>query len=84
MSETVGAFAAKTHLSELLDRVERGEEIIITRHGKAIAKLAPAESPDDSEKARAAARKLRALAGEIRPGTFDWQAWKKFRDAGRK
>jgi prevent-host-death family protein len=84
MSETVGAFAAKTHLSELLDRVERGEEIIITRRGKAIAKLAPAESPTASKKARAAAKQLRSLSKEIKPGTFDWLAWKKFRDEGRK
>ena len=30
---TVGAFEAKTKLSELLDRVEQGEEVLITRHG---------------------------------------------------
>jgi prevent-host-death family protein len=36
---TVGAFEAKTKLSELLDRVERGEEVVITRHGKPIARL---------------------------------------------
>jgi prevent-host-death family protein len=36
---TVGAFEAKTHLSRLLDQVERGEEIIITRHGEPVAKL---------------------------------------------
>jgi prevent-host-death family protein len=36
---TVGAFEAKTKLSELLDRVERGEEIVITRHGKSVARL---------------------------------------------
>ncbi len=37
----VGAFDAKTHLSEILDAVERGETIIVTRRGKPIAKLAP-------------------------------------------
>lgn len=36
---TVGAFEAKTKLSELLDRVERGEEVLITRHGKPVARL---------------------------------------------
>jgi prevent-host-death family protein len=36
---TVGAFEAKTKLSELLDRVERGEEVLITRHGKNVARL---------------------------------------------
>jgi prevent-host-death family protein len=38
---TVGAYEAKTHLSSLLERVQRGEEITITRHGMPIAKLVP-------------------------------------------
>jgi prevent-host-death family protein len=38
---SVGAYDAKTRLSELLDRVERGEQIVITRHGKPIARLVP-------------------------------------------
>jgi prevent-host-death family protein len=38
---TVGTFEAKTHLSALLERVEQGEEITITRHGKAVARLVP-------------------------------------------
>lgn len=41
--ETVGSYEAKTHLPRLLERVERGETIIITRHGKAVARLVPAE-----------------------------------------
>lgn len=40
---TVGAFEAKTHLSELLDRVARGERITITRHGVPAALLVPVE-----------------------------------------
>jgi prevent-host-death family protein len=42
--KTVGTFAAKTHLSTLLEEVERGEEITITRHGRAIARLVPVGS----------------------------------------
>jgi prevent-host-death family protein len=41
MIKEVGAFEAKTHLSRLLDAVEKGERIYITRHGKRIAELAP-------------------------------------------
>lgn len=41
----VGAFAAKTHFSELLDRVEQGERILIERRGKTIAELAPPARP---------------------------------------
>ncbi|HTU22753.1 MAG TPA: type II toxin-antitoxin system prevent-host-death family antitoxin [Gemmataceae bacterium] len=38
---TVGSYEAKTHLSQLLDRVSRGETILITRHGQAVAMLVP-------------------------------------------
>lgn len=37
----VGAYEAKTHLSELLERVARGERIVITRHGTPVAALTP-------------------------------------------
>jgi prevent-host-death family protein len=42
--QEVGAFEAKTHLSKLLDAVEAGQRIIITRHGKRVAELVPAAS----------------------------------------
>lgn len=43
----VGAYEAKTHLAALLDRVEKGERIEITRHGRVVAVLsAPAGAPD--------------------------------------
>lgn len=42
MPETrVGAYHAKTHLAQLLDRVEKGERITITRHGRPVADLVP-------------------------------------------
>ncbi|HWL95553.1 MAG TPA: type II toxin-antitoxin system prevent-host-death family antitoxin [Phycisphaerae bacterium] len=39
--KVIGAYEAKSRLSEFLDVVEKGEEITITRHGVAIAKLVP-------------------------------------------
>jgi prevent-host-death family protein len=39
--ESVGASEAKMHLSKLLDRIERGEEIRITRNGRPVARLVP-------------------------------------------
>ena len=39
--KTVGAFQAKTQLSRLLDQVEKGESVTITRHGRPVAILAP-------------------------------------------
>ncbi len=41
MKKEVGAFDAKTHLSRLLDEVEQGASIVITRHGKRVAELVP-------------------------------------------
>ena len=41
VESSVGAYEAKTHLPQLLDRVQRGETIVITRHGKPVAKLVP-------------------------------------------
>lgn len=59
---TVGVFEAKNHLTALLDEVEGGGEVIITRRGKAIARLAPLESGFNRAKARAAAEGLRATS----------------------
>jgi prevent-host-death family protein len=42
MTKSVGVHAAKTHLSRLLERVEAGEEIVITRRGEEVARLVPA------------------------------------------
>lgn len=44
-STTIGAFAAKTRLSELLERVRHGERFLITHRGAPIAKLEPVEEP---------------------------------------
>lgn len=59
MGITVGAFEAKTKLAELLDKVEAGEHITITRHGKAVAQLVAVRTED--EQAR-----LHALIEEIK------------------
>ena len=48
----VSAFEAKTHFGELLDRVSKGEEVVITRHDKPVARLVPAEGSFDKAKAR--------------------------------
>ena len=54
----IGAFEAKNKLGTLLDWVENGEEVFITRHGKAVARLVPAEPGFNRAKARQAARGL--------------------------
>ncbi|MYB53851.1 MAG: type II toxin-antitoxin system Phd/YefM family antitoxin [Acidobacteriia bacterium] len=54
--DSIGALEAKTHLSKLLDRVARGESITITRHGKPVALLVPAET--DRTQAREAVTRI--------------------------
>ena len=53
----VNIYAAKTHLSRLIDQVNAGEEVVITRHGRAVARLVPAEGKTK--------RKLGTLKGKI-------------------
>ncbi|MFO0835781.1 MAG: type II toxin-antitoxin system prevent-host-death family antitoxin [Phycisphaerales bacterium] len=51
---SIGADEAKTHLSELLDRVHEGEEITITKHGAPVARLVPVKARATSEERRVA------------------------------
>lgn len=53
---TVTLAEAKTHLSHLLDRVEAGEEVVITRRGQPIARITPVEKPKHPVKSLAAFR----------------------------
>ena len=58
--ESVGAYEAKTHLPKLLDRVAKGERIVITRHGTPVAVLQPADEEKQSDVA-AVIQKMRRL-----------------------
>ena len=61
MAAQVGAYEAKTHLPALLERVARGEQITITKHGKPIARLVPIKRPDPDRR-RKAIDKLKEFA----------------------
>jgi prevent-host-death family protein len=65
----IGAFEAKNRLAALLDAVERGEEIIITRRGKPVARLVRHELAADQSKAKAAAERIRAMRKSITLGS---------------
>ena len=54
--EMIGAYEAKTHLPQLLDRVARGERLTITRHGKPVAQLIPVTT--DRQRAQQAAARI--------------------------
>ena len=66
--ETIDAIDADSNLDTLLDRVERGEAVAITRHGKPVALLVPATLTSEEARAMVAAASLRALAEELEPG----------------
>jgi prevent-host-death family protein len=79
----VGAFEAKNKLSELLDRAERGERVVITRRGKPVAELVPVAQTDlRRQQAQEAMHRIRERAKKL-GGSFDWEEWKKYRDEGR-
>ena len=80
----IGAFEAKNKLGQLLDLVENGEEVVITRHGKPVARLVPPAGGVNRDAARAAVRLIRERAEKLKLGAFDWSEWKAYRDAGRK
>jgi len=58
---TVGAYEAKTHFSELLEKVEAGEEITITKHGAPVAKLVPIKKEASAEERVAAIQRIQML-----------------------
>jgi len=63
---TVGAFEAKNHLSELLERARNGERITITKRGVPAAMLVPIESRETMRPAEAVSR-LKELRRTLRP-----------------
>jgi prevent-host-death family protein len=77
----IQASDAKTRLPELLDAVERGETIVITRHGRPIARLIPERTRRQEEINRAIAD-IKALRRTTRPMTAEEIL--AARDEGRK
>ncbi len=76
----VGAFEAKNTLGTLLDLVEKGEEVVITRRGKRVARLVP-DTGHDREQARQAVEAIL----EMRKGvTLDGLEIKDLVDEGRR
>ena len=78
------AFEAKSTLGALLDRVQRGEKIIITRHGKPVARLVPNSERIDRSQARVTLQRIRDRASLLQPAKFDGESVKSDRDQGRR
>ena len=64
MAREVQASEAKTHLPRLLDEVERGETIIITRHGRRIARIVPERKQEEIDAAIADMKELGKQTGK--------------------
>jgi prevent-host-death family protein len=73
---TVSAYEAKTHLPRLLRAAERGETVIITRHGKPVAQLGPVQEEAREDVAEVIARMKRARAKRARVSIEEILAWR--------
>ena len=72
MAQSIGAFEAKTHFSQIIEKAENGEDFVITRRGKPVAKIIPFEQKKETawEEALEDFREFRKLyRGE--PGSFN-------------
>lgn len=80
-TQTIGLFEAKTHLSELVARAEAGEEVIITRHNRPVARIVPvvAQTQDAASRAAAVEALLQGARGQVLG--MDWHD---LRDEGRR
>jgi prevent-host-death family protein len=77
---TVTALEAKTRFGELLDRVARGEEIVITRHDKPVARIVP-EGQKSLDSVRRAVESMRKMREEMKRKGFKPLTDKEIKDA---
>ncbi len=79
--EIIGAFDAKTHWSALLDKVALGQEIVITKRGRPVARLVP-ELSNTQEELTTVIEEIKAMRkGAMLGDDLDWQS---LRDEGRR
>jgi len=89
--QTVPIHQAKDRFSALLQAVEEGDEIVITRHGKKIARIVKETeaAPSEAERERLRAQAIAELEAyqaraKVQPAIEGYSDWKSLRDAGRK
>ena len=72
MAQQIGAFEAKTHFSQIIEQAEHGEDFIITKRGKPVAKIIPFEKKPEMTR-HEAIEKFRELRKLYRgkPGSFN-------------
>lgn len=79
----IGAFEAKNTLGSLLDLVQGGDEIVITRRGKPVARLVPDRGKIDQNEVLAALQRMDDRAAALPARPFDWPEHKELRDKDR-
>jgi prevent-host-death family protein len=82
-ANSVTAFDAKNRLGRLLDRVQAGEELIITRHGEAVAKLVPVNHRTDDQ-VTAALETFRAVRKSLTGKRISRTQIRNWRNEGRR
>ncbi len=80
-TQTMGAFEAKTHFSKILEAIEQGEQVIITKHGHPVARIIPFKEKEDRVHVSNIIAQLEAFNRKHNLGGEDW---KTLRDKGRK
>ncbi len=81
---SVGIFEAKAQLSQLIDRVVQGEEVLVTRHGKPVARLVSPEPQTDGKALADWANELRTFRRGIDRGVKTGSALSDLIAAGRR
>lgn len=74
---------ARARFAELLRRVERGETVVITRHGRAVARMVPAQEAERDDHAQAVAR-FRNRLKELEPIDMSLEEMMKARHEGHR
>ncbi|HEY5412607.1 MAG TPA: type II toxin-antitoxin system prevent-host-death family antitoxin [Caulobacteraceae bacterium] len=78
----IGVFEAKNRLSELLERAAQGEDVVITKHGRPLAKLTAVRRAMTPEEIEGLIARVRERREQLQPVT--WEELKRDRDAGRR
>lgn len=78
-TKTAGIRELKTHLSGYLKDVKEGGEILISEHGRAIARIVPVGGPEGNDAVRAALIKLSHAGKILLPAAYEPPASPKFR-----
>ncbi|MCC6776042.1 MAG: type II toxin-antitoxin system prevent-host-death family antitoxin [Hyphomicrobiales bacterium] len=80
--EVIGAYEAKTNFSELIARAEKGEAFIVTKNGRAVARILPADNIE-RENTRTAAARLRSLLASQGPPVPEQDAQRNWEELKR-